>query len=88
MPRVFVLLAAFSVAAVVQTQSNAKVEFDTVSIKPHVPMGTISEACNPHSDPILLGLVGSTLEQLVELAYDLKGYQVRMKGAAWIEADR
>jgi uncharacterized protein (TIGR03435 family) len=35
----------------------------------------------------MLSRIGCTLEQLVEEAYDLKSYQVQVKGPAWIETD-
>jgi uncharacterized protein (TIGR03435 family) len=63
-------------------------EFDVVSIKPYVPKGPISEACNPRGDPVMLTRTGCTLEDLVQEAYDLKSYQVHLKGAGWIETDR
>lgn len=71
-----------------RTPDTAQREFDAVSVKPYLPKGPISEACDSHSDPIRLGRVGCTLKQLVEEAYGLKSYQVRVKGPAWIEADR
>jgi uncharacterized protein (TIGR03435 family) len=36
----------------------------------------------------MLTLVGCTLKDLVELAYDLKSYQLQPKGPAWIETER
>jgi uncharacterized protein (TIGR03435 family) len=65
----------------------AQGEFDTVSIKPYVPQGPLSEGCTHHSDPVMLSRIGCTLEQLVEEAYDLKSYQIQVKGPAWIETD-
>jgi uncharacterized protein (TIGR03435 family) len=59
-----------------------------VSVKPYLPKGPISEGCDSHSDPVMLALVGCTLTDLVDLAYDLKSYQVQAKGPAWIETDR
>jgi uncharacterized protein (TIGR03435 family) len=69
-------------------QSSPQREFDVVSIKPYLPAGTTSEACNPHGDPVTLTRTGCTLEQLVKLAYDLKPYQVQVKGPAWVDSDR
>lgn len=63
-------------------------EFEAVSIKPYEPKGPISEACNPRGDPVMLTRTGCTLEQLVEEAYDLKPYQVAVKGPGWVETDR
>jgi uncharacterized protein (TIGR03435 family) len=68
-------------------QSPAR-EFDVVSIKPYVPPGTLSEACNPRGDPVMLTRTGCTLEQLVVEAYDLKPYQIHLKGPAWADSDR
>jgi uncharacterized protein (TIGR03435 family) len=67
---------------------SAQREFDVVSVKPYVPSGTSIEACNSHGDPVLFMRIGCTLEQLVELAYELKPYQVRVKGPEWIASDR
>jgi uncharacterized protein (TIGR03435 family) len=67
---------------------SAQREFDVVSIKPYVPTRAFIEACNPHSDPVTLTRTGCTLEQLVKLAYDLKPYQVHVKGPAWVDSDR
>jgi len=36
----------------------------------------------------MLALVGCTLKNLVELAYDLKSYQLQPKFPAWVETDR
>jgi len=63
-------------------------EFEVVSIKPYVPPGAFIESCNPHDDPVTLTRTGCTLEQLVWQAYDLKPYQVRVKGPAWVSSDR
>jgi bla regulator protein BlaR1 len=63
-------------------------EFDAVSIKPYLPPGPRSEACNPHSSPVTFGRTGCTLGQLVKQAYNLKDYQVIVKGPAWVESDR
>lgn len=67
---------------------SAQREFDAVSIKPYEPKGPISEACNPRGDPVMLTRTGCTLEQLVEQAYDLKPYQVHLKGPSWADSDR
>ena len=67
---------------------SAQREFDVVSIKPYSPKGALSEGCDSRGDPVMLTRTGCTLEQLVEQAYDLKTYQVRVKGPAWIETDR
>jgi uncharacterized protein (TIGR03435 family) len=80
-------------AALVYGQSPQPVppvqrEFDAVSVKPYVPPGSISEACNPRGDPVMLTRTGCTLEQLVEQAYDLKPYQVHLKGPSWADSDR
>ena len=63
-------------------------EFDAVSIKPYLPKGPISEACNSHSDPLMTALTGCTLKQLILKAYDLKAYQLQAKGPPWIETDQ
>ena len=63
-------------------------EFDVVSIKPYAPSAGPTEACNPHSDPQIFMRTGCTLEQLVRQAYELKPYQVRVNGPAWISTDR
>jgi uncharacterized protein (TIGR03435 family) len=81
------------IAAVAQGQSGQPApsvprEFEAVSVKPYVPAGTISEACNPRGDPVMLTRTGCTLENLVEEAYDLKPYQVHVKGPAWVDSDR
>jgi bla regulator protein blaR1 len=62
--------------------------FDVVSIKPYVPPGALIESCNPHDDPVTLMRTGCTLMHLIEQAYNLKPYQVRVKGPAWISVDR
>jgi uncharacterized protein (TIGR03435 family) len=36
----------------------------------------------------MLTRTGCTLEQLVKQAYDLKPYQVHVKGPAWVDSDR
>jgi uncharacterized protein (TIGR03435 family) len=66
---------------------SAQREFEVVSIKPYVPTGAFIETCNPHGDPITLTRTGCTLEQLIKQAYDLKPYQVRVKGPAWVGSD-
>jgi len=63
-------------------------EFEAVSVKPYEPKGPISEMCNPRGDPVMLTRTGCTLEQLVEQAYDLKPYQVHLKGPSWADSDR
>jgi uncharacterized protein (TIGR03435 family) len=63
-------------------------EFEAVSVKPYQPQGPTWEACNNHSNPTMLMLVGCTLRTLIEQAYDLKSYQMSPKGAAWIDTDR
>jgi len=68
-------------------QPNFPREFDAVSIKPYTPKGVLSEACGSHGDPKMLREVGCTVQQLVTLAYNLKDYQVRVKGPAWVETD-
>jgi uncharacterized protein (TIGR03435 family) len=63
-------------------------EFEVVSIKPYVPSGAFIESCNPHDDPVTLTRTGCTLMHLIGQAYDLKPYQIRVKGPAWISSDR
>jgi hypothetical protein len=63
-------------------------EFDVVSIKQYVPSAGSKELCNPRGNAGMLTRTGCTLEQLVREAYDLKPYQVRLKGPAWIGSDR
>jgi uncharacterized protein (TIGR03435 family) len=67
---------------------SAQREFDAVSVKPYVPAGAFIEACNARGDPVMLTRTGCTLEQLVKQAYDLKPYQVHVKGPAWVDSDR
>jgi len=62
-------------------------EFETVSIKPYAPSGPPFEACNDHSGPVQLNLVGCTLKALVRMAYKLKDYQLQMKGPQWMGND-
>jgi uncharacterized protein (TIGR03435 family) len=81
------LAAAGWFAAVFVFGQTAPREFEAVSIGPYVPKGPISEACNPRGDPVMLTRTGCTLEQLVEEAYDLKPYQVHVKGQTWVETD-
>jgi uncharacterized protein (TIGR03435 family) len=81
------LLLVISSAGLAYGQS-AQREFDAVSVKPYVPSGAISEMCNPRGDPVMLTRTGCTLEQLVEQAYDLKPYQVHVKGPSWVDSDR
>jgi uncharacterized protein (TIGR03435 family) len=94
MPNMGVRLAAAALCAagVLYGQNPAtppaQREFEAVSIKPYEPKGPISEACNPRGDPVMLTRTGCTLEQLVQEAYDLKPYQVHVKGPAWAETDR
>jgi bla regulator protein BlaR1 len=76
------------VTGLLRGQNASVSEFDVVSVKPYAPPGAISEACNSHSDPAMLTLVGCTLKDLVHLAYDLKNYQLQPKGPSWIETDR
>ena len=71
-----------------QPAPSVEREFEAVSIKPYVPAGSISEMCNPRGGPVTLTRTGCTLENLVVEAYDLKPYQVRLKGPAWIDSDR
>jgi uncharacterized protein (TIGR03435 family) len=68
--------------------ASAQREFDVVSIKPYVPSQGPIEACNPHGNAGMFMRTGCTLEQLVKQSYDLKPYQVRVKGPAWISLDR
>jgi uncharacterized protein (TIGR03435 family) len=87
------LVAGFSkvsliLAAGLALGQSAQREFEAVSLKPYEPKGPISEMCNPRGDPVMLTRTGCTLEQLVEQAYDLKPYQVHLKGPAWADSDR
>ena len=72
----------------VSRAASAPREFEAVSVKPYLPKGAISEGCNSHSDPLMLGLTGCTLKQLVRMAYALKGYQLPATKPAWIDTDR
>lgn len=75
-------------AALIVCGQPAPREFDAVSIKPYVPKGPISEACNSRGDPVMLTRTGCTLQQLVQQVYDVKDYQVHVKAPSWVETDR
>jgi uncharacterized protein (TIGR03435 family) len=83
-----VLLKPSSSAAQPSTPDTAQREFDAVSIKPYLPQAPPYEGCNSHSGPALLGRTGCSLKILVRQAYNLKDYQVLLKGPAWIESDK
>jgi len=87
-PILFGLLNAPQSQAQSRAADAALREFDAVSVKPYLPKGPLSEGCDSHSDPVRLALVGCTLKDLVDLAYNLKSFQVHVKGPAWIETDR
>jgi uncharacterized protein (TIGR03435 family) len=82
MLRTILFLAALSLLSPFESSGQS---FDVVSIKPYDPAG--AERCNPRGDPVMFTRSGCTLEQLVRQAYDLKPYQVRVKGPAWIGSD-
>ncbi len=84
----FLLVSSPAWSAPPAQAAPAPREFDTVSVKPYLPQGIIAQACNSHSDPLMLTLVGCTLQDLVDLAYGLKSYQAPANGPAWIETDR
>ena len=69
-------------------QAVAQREFEVVSVKPYTPKGMLSEGCTAHDDPVMISRIGCTLEELVEIAYDLKNYQVHVKAPPWVETER
>lgn len=46
------------------------------------------EACNPHGDPATFWFVGCTLEDFVELAYNIPPEQMDWRGPSWGKTDR
>lgn len=87
----FVLLVLAAGLASGQSQRPAPAEqreFDAVSIKPYEPKGPLWEGCNPRGDPGMFKRTGCSLEALVEQVYDVKPYQVLVKGPAWIGTDK
>jgi uncharacterized protein (TIGR03435 family) len=84
----WMLAAALAHGQSAQPTPSVQREFDAVSVKPYEPKGPISEMCNPRGDPVMLTRTGCTLEQLVAQAYDLKPYQVHLKGPSWVDSDR
>ncbi len=71
-----------------QAQPPSSREFDAVSIKPYVPERPPYEGCNSHSSAVTFGRTGCSLKALVRQAYNLKDYQLLVKGPAWIENDK
>ncbi len=62
-------------------------EFDAVSVKPMQQKGE-RFAVTWHVDPKMINITGEFLQTYVHQAYDLKPYQVVLKGADWIGSER
>jgi uncharacterized protein (TIGR03435 family) len=67
-------------------QSTAR-EFDAVSVKPMQQKGE-RFAMTWHVDPKMINITAEFLQTYVHQAYDLKPYQVVLKGADWIASER
>ena len=77
-------------ATIVLTMSSLRMvaanapAFEVASIKPYAPSGPPYEGCNWHDDAGMLKRTGCTLQQLLQQAYGVKAYQVRVKAPAWV----
>jgi uncharacterized protein (TIGR03435 family) len=83
-----VTLSPLRIAAAPQTAAGNARAFEVASVKPYAPAGPPYEGCNSHDDSGMLKRAGCTLQQLVQQAYSVKAYQVRVKAPAWVSSDR
>jgi uncharacterized protein (TIGR03435 family) len=82
-----VTMSPLRIVAGPQTAAATAPAFEVASVKPYVPTGTFYEGCNSHGDSGMLTRTGCNLQRLVEQAYGVKTYQVRVKGPAWVNVD-